>query len=141
MQTQVWPLNFTNFSNVIFGGFLQFVPNVRRAALEPRTAFYNFTRLSLSAYFKLQLSLRSERVYTCLCRRDRQTSQVRHFSLILTIVVRVFFTNHKVLISSASLIPSLQTTRWKINQNIELYFFSKSKVKRNIYYRLFLFKL
>ena len=28
LQTQVWPLNFTNFSNVIFGGFLQFVPNV-----------------------------------------------------------------------------------------------------------------
>ena len=26
----VWALNFTNFSNVIFGGFLQFVPNVRR---------------------------------------------------------------------------------------------------------------
>ena len=28
LQTQVWPLNFTNFSNVNFGGFLQFVPNV-----------------------------------------------------------------------------------------------------------------
>ena len=29
LQTQVWPLNFTNFSNVIFGGFLQFGTTVR----------------------------------------------------------------------------------------------------------------
>ena len=29
LQTQVWPLNFMNFSNVIFGGFLQYLPNVR----------------------------------------------------------------------------------------------------------------
>ena len=32
LQTQVWPLNFTNFSNVIFGGFLQLVPNVNCTA-------------------------------------------------------------------------------------------------------------
>ena len=71
------------FKSKFLAGFCN-LSRMCAAALEPRTAFYNFTRLSLSAYFKLQLSLRSERVYTCLCRRDRQTSQVRHFSLILT---------------------------------------------------------
>ena len=37
MQTQVWSLNFTNFSNVNFGGFLQ-LSRMRAAAATPRAA-------------------------------------------------------------------------------------------------------
>ena len=41
LQTQVWPLNFTNFSNVIFGGFLHFVPNVFRCTAAVRQIVFH----------------------------------------------------------------------------------------------------
>ena len=114
------------FQITIFGGNFEFDPTVRRSRLAQR---FTTSRALVSLLISSFSYLCALNVFTlaCFVQTDRQVKSGNSVWYLLTIVVRVFFTNHKVLISSASLIPSLQTTRWKINQNIELYFFSNQR--------------
>ena len=130
------------FKSKFLAGFC----NLSRMCAAPRSSLaqrFTTSRALVSLLISSFSYLCALNVFTlaCVVQTDRQVKSGISVWYLLTIVVRVFFTNHKVLISSASLIPSLQTTRWKINQNNWTLFLLKSKVKRNICYNFFFLEM